>query len=279
LVLEVFVSYDRYSTVLRWLALSIFAYVVELFVVDVDWTSVLAGFVPSFTLDAPHLEAIVAIFGTTISPYLFLWQAGEELEERRAGHVRKVDKKEIRTMRVDVVSGMAAGIVVMFGILVSSGSTLAGSGGVSSAAEAARALEPVAGELASLVFAAGIVGTGLLAIPTLAGSAAYAVSEAFGWKEGLGKTPREAPAFYGVIGISMLLGIALNFLGLNPIRALYVSAILNGLAAPPLIVLMLILSNSSAVGRHKGGALSNVLVGLAFVVMAVCAVAYLIGLL
>jgi Mn2+/Fe2+ NRAMP family transporter len=183
-------------------------------------------------------------------------------------------------MRVDVVSGMTAGIIVMFGILVSSGSTLGVDGGnVRSAADAARALEPIAGRLASVVFAAGIVGTGLLAIPTLAGSAAYAVTEAFGWKEGLGRTPREAPAFYGVIGVSMVLGIAFNFVGLDPIRALYLSAILNGLAAPPLILLMLILSNSPAVGRQKGGVASNALVGVAFLVMAASAIWYLIGLL
>lgn len=228
--LEFFVSYDRYSLVLRWLALSIFAYVLELAFIEVDWSKVLSGL--------------------------------------------------IRAMRVDVVSGMTAGIIVMFGILVVSASTLGTTGGtVNSAEEAARALEPIAGRLASLVFTAGIVGTGLLAIPTLAGSAAYAVTEAFGWKEGLGRTPRQAPAFYGVIGGSLLLGIALNFFGLEPIRALYLSAILNGLAAPPLILLMLILSNSSAAGRQKGGVASNALVGIAFVVMSASAAWYLIGLL
>jgi Mn2+/Fe2+ NRAMP family transporter len=270
--LEFFVSYDRYSLVLRWLALSIFAYVLELAFIEVDWSQVASGLVPAFAFDGPHVEAIVAIFGTTISPYLFLWQAGEETEERKAGHVRKVDKVEIRAMRVDVVSGMTAGIIVMFGILVVSASTLGTVGGtVNSAEDAARALEPIAGRLASLVFTAGIVGTGLLAIPTLAGSAAYAVTEAFGWKEGLGRTLRQAPAFYGVIPGSLLLGIAMNFLGLEPIRAPYLSAILNGLAAPPLILLMLILSNSSAAGRQKGGVASNALVGIAFVVMSASA--------
>jgi Mn2+/Fe2+ NRAMP family transporter len=281
LALEVFVSYERYSAILRWLALSIFAYVIELAVIDVDWAKVAAGFIPSFGLDAKHIEGLVAIFGTTISPYLFLWQAGEEVEERKAGRVRAVTKHEIRAMRVDVVSGMGAGVLLMFAIMVSAGSTLGakGSADVRSAAEAAKALEPIAGQLASLLFAAGIVGTGLLAIPTLAGSAAYAISESFGWKEGLGHSLREAPAFYGVIAVSLLLGMMFNFVGLDPIRALYLSAILNGLAAPPLILLMLILSNSSAVGRHRGGPLSNVLVGTALVLMSVSAVWYLIGLL
>jgi len=281
LALEVFVSYERYSTILRWLALTIFAYVIELAVINVDWSKVAEGFIPSFRFDAQHVEALVAIFGTTISPYLFLWQAGEEVEERKAGRVRAVGKNQIRAMRVDVVSGMSAGVLVMFAIMVSAGSTIGAKGPVEvgSAAQAAKALEPIAGQLASLLFAAGIVGTGLLAIPTLAGSAAYAISESFGWREGLGRSPRGAPAFYGVIAVSLLLGMTFNFIGLDPIRALYLSAILNGLAAPPLILLMLILSNSSVVGRHKGGPLSNVLVGIAFLLMSVSAVWYLIGLL
>jgi Mn2+/Fe2+ NRAMP family transporter len=155
-----------------------------------------------------------------------------------------IDARQIRAMRVDVVSGMS--------------------------------LEPIARRFASLLFAAGIVGTGLLAIPILAGSAAYAMAETFGWREGLGRTPRQAPSFYGVIGASIVVGLALNFIGIDPIRALYVSAILNGLAAPPLILLMLILSNSSST-RLEGGWLSDGLVGVALVVMTASGAAYLIG--
>jgi len=225
LLLEVFVSYERYSLILRWLALSIFAYVFELFVVNVDWSQVVAGLIPSFQPTLASIEALVAIFGTTISPYLFVWQAGEEVEERKAHRVGRIDARQIRAMRVD-----------------------------------ARALEPIAGRFASLLFAAGIVGTGLLAIPILAGSAAYALSETSGWREGLGRTPRQAPSFYGAIGASIVVGLALNFVGIDPIRALYVSAILNGLAAPPLILLMLILSNSSST-RLEGGSLSDGLLG------------------
>jgi len=154
LLLEVFVSYERYSLILRWLALSIFAYVFELFVVNVDWSQVVAGLIPSFQPTLASIEALVAIFGTTISPYLFVWQAGEEVEERKAHRVGRIDARQIRAMRVD-----------------------------------ARALEPIAGRFASLLFAAGIVGTGLLAIPILAGSAAYALSETSGWREGLGRNP------------------------------------------------------------------------------------------
>jgi Mn2+/Fe2+ NRAMP family transporter len=278
LLLEVFVSYDRYSLILRWLALSIFAYVLELFVVNVDWSQVLAGLIPSFQPTLASIEALVAIFGTTISPYLFVWQAGEEVEERKAHRMGRIDVRQIRAMRVDVVSGMSAGVLVMFAIMVSSASTLGAHGGetVETASEAARALEPIAGRFASLLFAAGIVGTGLLAIPILAGSAAYALSETFGWREGLGRTPRQAPSFYGVIGASIVVGLALNFIGIDPIRALYVSAILNGLAAPPLILLMLILSNSSGT-RLEGGWLSDGLVGVALVVMTVSGAVYLIG--
>ena len=278
LLLEVFVSYDRYSLILRWLALSIFAYVLELFVVDVNWSQVAAGLIPSFQPTLASVEALVAIFGTTISPYLFVWQAAEEVEERIAGRIQGVDAQQIRAMRVDVLSGMSAGVLVMFAIMVSSGATLGahGSRDVQTAAEAAKALEPIAGRFASALFAAGIVGTGLLAIPTLAGSAAYALAETFGWREGLGRTLREAPGFYGVLAAAIVVGLALNFVGIDPIRALYVSAILNGLAAPPLILLMLILSRSRET-ELRSGWLSTGLMGIALLVMSAAAIVYLIG--
>ena len=278
LVLEVFVSYERYSLILRWLALSVLAYVVELLFVDVSWSSVAAGLIPSFQPTLASVEALIAIFGTTISPYLFVWQAGEEVEEREAHRIGPVDARQLRLMRVDVVSGMSVGVLVMFAIMVSAASTLGANGGgdVKTAAEAAKALEPIAGQFASLLFAAGIVGTGLLAIPTLAGSAAYALAETFGWREGLGRKPKEAPAFYGVIGGAIMVGLGINFLGIAPIRALYVSAILNGLAAPPLILLMLILANRGSANRRSGW-LSNALVVAAFVVMSASVVVYVIG--
>jgi NRAMP (natural resistance-associated macrophage protein)-like metal ion transporter len=278
LLLEIFVSYDRYSLILRWLALSIFAYVLELFVVDVDWSQVTAGLIPSFQPTLASIEALVAIFGTTISPYLFVWQAGEEVEEREAGRIGRVDAAQIRAMRVDVVSGMSAGVLVMFAIMVTSATTLGahGSRDVQTAAEAARALEPIAGRFASALFATGIVGTGMLAIPTLAGSAAYALAETFGWREGLGRKPKEAPGFYGVLGAAIAIGLGLNFVGIDPIRALYVSAILNGLAAPPLILLMLILSRSRT-AEPRSGWLSDGLMLIALLVMSASAAVYLIG--
>jgi NRAMP (natural resistance-associated macrophage protein)-like metal ion transporter len=278
LLLEVFVSYERYSLTLRWLALSIFAYIIELLFVDVSWSSVAAGLIPSFTPTLASVEALVAIFGTTISPYLFVWQAGEEVEERKAHRIGRVDARQLRLMRVDVISGMSAGVLVMFAIMVSSASTL-GAHGVSdvrTAAEAAKALEPLAGSFASLLFAAGIVGTGLLAIPTLAGSAAYSLAETFDWREGLGRKPKEAPGFYGVMGGAMLVGLGINFLGVDPIRALYVSAILNGIAAPPLILLMLILANARS-SRRRSGRFSNALMVAALLMMSASAIVYLIG--
>jgi NRAMP (natural resistance-associated macrophage protein)-like metal ion transporter len=280
LALEVFVPYEQYSLFLRWLAFSIFAYVIELFVVHVDWHAVLAGLVPTFRASHAYVEALVAIFGTTISPYLFLWQAGEEMEEVRGKRVGRASTTQIRAMRVDVISGMTAGVVVMFAILVTSGSTLGAHGGiqVETASQAARALKPLAGSFSSALFAVGIVGTGLLAIPTLAGSAAYALAEAFGWREGLGRTLRQAPGFYGVMAASIGVGLALNFAGIQPIRALYLSAILNGLAAPPLILLMLLLSRSAPDTRERGGRLSSALVAIALGVMTLSAIVYLISL-
>jgi Mn2+/Fe2+ NRAMP family transporter len=280
LLLEVFVTYDRYALVLRFLALSIVAYVVELLVVDVDWGAVALGLLPTFRFDPGFLEALVAIFGTTISPYLFLWQAGEEMEEVRARHLRHVTSPQLRAMRIDVVSGMTAGVLVMFAILVTAGSTLAGRADaqIQTAAQAAAALEPVAGRFASGLFAAGIVGTGLLAIPTLAGSGAYALAEAFGWREGLGRSPRQAPGFYGVIAAAMLVGLGLNFLGIDPIRALFLSAILNGLAAPPLILLILLLSRATNRER-RSGPVSTGLLWAAFAVMSTCGAIYLVTLL
>jgi NRAMP (natural resistance-associated macrophage protein)-like metal ion transporter len=280
LMLEVFVSYERYSLILRWLALSILAYVVELFVIDVDWGAVAAGLVPSVQANAAFLEGLVAIFGTTISPYLFIWQAGEEVEERNAKRIRRIGREQLTAMRVDVFSGMTAGIVVMFAIMVTAASTLGAEGvaRIETAAQAAEALEPIAGGFSSTLFALGIVGTGLLAIPTLAGSAAYALSEAFGWREGLGRSLREAPGFYGVIAGAMLVGILINLAGIDPIRALFLSAILNGLAAPPLILLMLMLSRSARDPEERGGGLSTVLVAIALGAMSLAAIAYVASL-
>ena len=265
--LEVAVSYQRYSKVLRWLTISLGAYIAVLFVVNVDWGQALrVSFLPSFGGSRTEIAALIAIFGTTISPYLFFWQASEEVEEGEkdgASSPPQITRDQVRAVRVDVVAGMGSAVVVMYAIMVSSAATL-GAHGVKQV------------QTAGLLFALGVVGTGALAIPVLAGSTAYAIAETAGWEEGLARKLKQARGFYAVIAGSMLLGLMLNFVGLNPIRALYFSAILNGLAAPPLILLMLILSNDKKLlGRHCGGRTSNVLVAIAFLIMAGLPIAYL----
>jgi NRAMP (natural resistance-associated macrophage protein)-like metal ion transporter len=281
ILLEVFISYPRYARILRWLTASLAAYIVVLFVVDVDWSAVLRGtFLPSFDLSRAGLAALIAIFGTTISPYLFFWQASEEVEEEPGSGPPHITKERIRAVRIDVIAGMSSAVIVMFAIMVSSAATLGAHGvtTVQTADQAAKALEPIAGSVAGLLFALGIVGTGSLAVPVLAGSTAYAISESVGWDEGLSRKLRAAPGFYGVIVGSMLLGLVLNFVGLDPIRALYLSATLNGLAAPPLILLMLILSNDKKLlGTHCGRPLSNVLLAIAFLLMTALPIAYLLS--
>ena len=242
---------------------------------DVQWRDVVVDtFTPQMKFSREQLSALIAIFGTTISPYLFFWQTSEEVEERHSelsldgfpnsGHVQ--------AMRGDVAAGMFSGVAVMFAIMVTAGSTIGSSGSVtiSTAEQAAEALRPLAGDAAGLLFALGIIGTGLLSVPVLAGSTAYAISEVFGWREGLGLKARQAKAFYGVISFSMLAGLAMNLAGLDSVRALYWSAILNGVVAGPLIVLVWLLSRSpQIVGEHRSGKLSQLFVGLAALIALV----------
>ncbi|TMK62459.1 MAG: divalent metal cation transporter [Actinobacteria bacterium] len=279
--LEILLPYERYAKVLRWLTLSLAAYVAVLFVIDVNWGSVLRQtLIPRISWTRPEIAMLIAILGTTISPYLFFWQASEEVEERHLEKKHAVDREHLSLMRADVLAGMASAVLVMFAIMVASAATLGRHGvtTVQTAQQAAEALRPIAGRLASLPFTLGIVGTGLLAVPVLAGSTAYALSEAFGWREGLGRKFRRARKFYLVMAVAMLVGLALNFGGIDPIRALYFAAILNGVAAPPLILLMLILSNHQPTcGKWTGRRWSNALVGLALVLMTALPIAYLVS--
>lgn len=257
-LLEVFVSYGRYSRVLKWATLSLFSYVAVVFVVDVPWREAIRStLVPQFTFDKPHAMALVAIFGTTISPYLFFWQAGQEVEEQHRRHIKPLCVSprragaELARIRTDTLVGMGFSHLVALFIVIATAATLHANGitEVESAAQAAEALRPIAGDLAFALFAIGVIGTGMLAVPILAGSAAYAVSEAFNWTEGLNRKPREAKAFYGVIALATLGGVALNFIGIDPMKALYWAAVVNGLLAPPLMVVtMLIASNPVAMG-------------------------------
>jgi NRAMP (natural resistance-associated macrophage protein)-like metal ion transporter len=279
--LEIFLPYERYAKVLRWLTLSLATYVAGLFVIDVNWGSVLRQtLIPRISWTRPEIATLIAILGTTISPYLFFWQASEEVEEKQLEKKHSVDREHLSLMRADVLAGMASAVLVMFAIMVASAATLGRKGvtTVQTAQQAAEALRPIAGRLASLLFTLGIVGTGLLAVPVLAGSTAYALSEAFGWREGLGRKFSGARKFYLVVAVAMLVGLAMNFVGIDSIRALYFAAILNGVAAPPLILLMLILSNDEPTcGRWTGRRWSNVLVGLALVLMTALPVAYLVS--
>ncbi len=259
-LLEVFLSYDSYARVLKWATLSLFAYVGVVVVADVPLADMARGLlVPQFTFDRDHAMALVAIFGTTISPYLFFWQAGQEVEEQHRRHIkplhispRKTAGVELRRIRLDTLVGMGFSHIVALCIVIATAATLHVNGvrEIESAAQAAEALRPIAGDLAFALFAVGIIGTGLLAVPVLAGSAAYAVSETFGWTEGLNRRPKEAKAFYGVIVLATAGGIALNFIGIDPMKALYWAAVVNGLLAPPLMVItMLIASNPKVMGK------------------------------
>lgn len=270
-VAEVLVPYHRYSRVLRWFALSLVAYVLVLAVVHVDWATVAARtFVPRFRFDAANMIALTAIAGTTVSPYLFFWQASEEVEERDDGPADPVDRPHIVAMRVDVWTGMLSGVIAMFAIMCTAAVTLGASGAVDigSAEQAAKALEPLAGSFAKVLFSVGIIGLGLLAVPVLAGSTAYAVAEAFHWHEGLSRRLRDARGFYAVVVASMAIGLAIVAIGVNPIRALYLAAIFNGVTAPPLIVLIIILARSQALlGRFRSGWPSVVATSVAGIAM------------
>jgi len=278
LTLELTLPYHRYAKVLRWLALSLLAYVFVLASADVDWSEVWHSLVsPSLVGGAGGIAALIAVFGTTVSPYLFFWQASEEVEEE-SDHHEPVDVDHVRAMRIDVVGGMVSAVVIAFAIVVVAASTLhtAGITTIATPDQAARALEPLVGSSAGLVFTLGIVGLGLLAVPVLAGSSAYALAEAFDWHEGLSRRLRDARGFYAVVAGSMLTGMLVGFVGLDPIHALYLAAILNGLAAPPLIALMLVLGRrDTALGRFRSGRWSVGIVGVTLAVSLVLPLAYL----
>jgi Mn2+/Fe2+ NRAMP family transporter len=281
--LELAVPYHTYSRVLRVLALSLGAYLVVVFMIDADWSAVARGFVtPKLPGGRGGVAALLAVFGTTVSPYLFFWQASEETEEATEAHDHThhaPTKAHLRAMRGDVVGGMVSAVVVASAIIVSTAFTLHRHGvtTIATADQAARALEPFAGSLAQVVFTAGIIGLGLLAVPVLAGSTGYAIAEAIGRPEGLSRHFRQARGFYLVIGGSMAVGLGLDLVGLDPMRSLFYAAILNGVTAPPLIVVMLILARRADVmGNRRSGRLSTTLLALTVVGSVALPVAYLL---
>jgi NRAMP (natural resistance-associated macrophage protein)-like metal ion transporter len=249
---QIFFNYKRYVAVLKWLTLCLFAYVAALAVAKVHWGEALTGIlVPHLTWSSSYLTIIVAIFGTTISPYLFFWQASQEAEDERIDpHKHPLIEApleaamEFSRIRADTIVGMAFSNLIALSIIITAAATLHATGktDIETSAQAAEALRPVAGAFAEIIFALGIVGTGLLAIPVLAGSTAYAVGEGRRWRVGLDRKPREAVAFYSVLALSAAIGIALNFTSINPITALYYSAVINGVLAVPVMVLLMIMS-------------------------------------
>lgn len=260
LLLQIFTPYVRYAKYLKWLALVLFSYVLSTILANLDWGLVLSNAViPQIAFDKDSLILLCAILGTTISPYLFFWQTSQEVEEqilqgKTTLRQRQLatSKEEVKKMRVDVWSGMFLSNLVMFFIIAACGGILNANGitNIESAAQAAEALRPFAGEATYFLFAIGIIGTGLLSIPVLAGSSSYAMAESFRWKEGLYRNLGQAYAFYGIIIISMLIGLGMNFLGIDPIKALIYSALLNGLVAPVILFLIVKLaSNHKIMGR------------------------------
>ena len=248
---QIFLEYSRYVAILKWLTLTLFAYVITLAAVKVPWGEALRGLVlPSLQWDGTFLTTLVAILGTTISPYLFIWQSSQEAEEQRIDPNKTPLKinpstktEEYSRIRIDTLVGMAISNIIAIAIIIVTAATLHANGktNIETSAQAAEALRPLAGAFAELIFALGIIGTGLLAIPVLAGSTAYAIGEGRKWPVGLSRKPKRAVPFYTVLAISVFVGIGLNFTAMDPIKALYWSAVANGVLAPPVMALMMLL--------------------------------------
>ncbi|MDP3988356.1 MAG: divalent metal cation transporter [Candidatus Levybacteria bacterium] len=289
LSLEIFTSYITYSKILKWLTLALLAYPITAFIVNAPWKEILIStFVPHFELNFAFLFIITGVLGTTISPYLFFWEASEEVEEeiakgklRRIGGIPRIGRGFIKNMRLDNAFGMFASEITTWFIIIVAATVLHNNDitTINSAADAAKAIEPLvnsfpnAGFLAKTIFAVGIVGLGFLAIPTLAGSASYALSEAFHWHEGLYLKLRQAHGFYGVMILATLAGLLINFIGIDPVKALIYAAVFNGIVAVPLIFLIgRIANNRKIMGEYQSGRLSKSLIWLTFVVMGMSAI-------
>jgi len=286
---EIFIPYKKYVTVLKYLTLSLLAYMITAFIVGRNWTEILiASIVPHVEFTPAFAMLFVAIFGTTISPYLFFWHASEEAEEdvttnkiKNIGEgVPKIRNKEIKAMRKDVVIGMAFSQIIMLFIIITTAETLHVHGltDIVTADQAAKALEPLvktfphSGELAKIIFALGVIGVGLLAIPVLAGSSAYALSEQFGWKQGLSKKFRQAKGFYLIIAASTVIGLWINFADVDPIKALIYAAVINGVIAVPLLVVIIKVGNDKKIlGGRTNGKISNVIGWITVAVMGFAA--------
>jgi Mn2+/Fe2+ NRAMP family transporter len=294
LVLEIFTNYKVYARILKWLAVSLLAYPITVFIVKMDWPTVIkATFIPHIEFSFAFFFIITGVLGTTISPYMFFWETSQEVEEVKERNwlkngIPSIRKSNIRNMRIDNNVGMIISEITTWSILVVAGTILYNSGvrDINTAADAAKALEPLvhsfphSGYLSKLIFSIGIIGLGFLAVPVLSGSAAYAVSEAVNWESGLNLKLKKAHGFYGIITIATIIGLIINFVGINPVKALVYSAVLNGVAAVPLIFLIIKLSsNKKIMGEYKSGILSKVILWITFLGMASAAIAmfYMMG--
>jgi NRAMP (natural resistance-associated macrophage protein)-like metal ion transporter len=289
LALQIFVPYSKYVRILKWLTLTLLAYVATIFVVKIPWLQIASAIVaPQMKWNAETITTIVAVFGTTISPYLFFWQASQEVEELQADpHALPLKeapgqaRANFRRIKIDTYIGMGFSNLVAFFIILTTAVTLHVHGvtNIQTSAEAASALRPLAGELAFVLFAAGIIGTGLLAVPVLAGSAAYAIAGAFQWTKGLEHKPMVAKRFYGIIALSTLVGVALGFTSIDPIKALYWSAVINGvISVPIMVVMMLMAARADVMGRFVITGRLKWLGWIATLTMAVAVVAMFITL-
>ena len=285
LAIEIFFSYKKYVGYLKWLALVLILYVITtLFIDSIDWRTVLYNtIVPNLDFTKEQIFLICGILGTTISPYLFFWETSQEVEERLENgdtgegcREVKVERSEIRKMRIDVWSGMFLSNLAMFFIITACAATLNVSGitTIGTAAQAADALRPLAGDSAYALFAIGILGVGLLGVPVLAGASSYAIAEAFGWREGLHYKLKQAYAFYGIIILSVIVGMILNFVGLDPIKALIYAAVLNGIVAPVMMVLiMTVSSKTKLMGEWVNGPTTKIIGWIATIFMIIIGLA------
>jgi NRAMP (natural resistance-associated macrophage protein)-like metal ion transporter len=296
LALEVFTSYASYAKILKWLSLALLAYPVTAIIAGQNWPLVLkATIVPHIQFDFGFFFILTGVLGTTISPYMFFWQASEEveeeIEEKRVGQnggIPRISKRFLRNLRIDTFFGMFFSNLMTFFIIITTASVLNANGvtNISTAADAAKALEPLvstfphSGLIAKTIFAAGVVGIGLLGVPVLAGSASYALSEAFHWREGLFLKFKKAHGFYGVIIASTLIGLLINFIGIDPIKALVFAAVFNGVTSVPLIFVIAKISNNEKImGEHKNHLISNSLLWLTFAAMGGSAIIMFVSLL
>jgi NRAMP (natural resistance-associated macrophage protein)-like metal ion transporter len=292
---EVFVPYSKYVKILKYLTISLFAYIATAIIVGGNWNQILAAtIIPHIEFTPAFAMMFVAMFGTAISPYLFFWQASEEAEEEVEKHKikeigkgkPKISKKDIRLMRQDTAIGMAFSQIIMWAIITTTAGSLHSHGvtDIQSADQAAKALEPLlrtfpqAGEISKTIFAVGIIGTGLLAVPVLAGSSAYALSDVFEWNEGLSKTFRQAKGFYLIIAASTLIGLWMNFINIDPIKALVYAAVINGIIAVPILFAVMKIANDKKVLRDKtNNRLSNVIGWLTFGIMGMSIIIMLVS--